>query len=129
VIQSSVVDASGSDLTIINEALEANARNSQRYRYAYRVIAQKLNEYIRKYRSMSAVTDTEDAECIIYFKLVEYRRVLNVLYPYGELFIIVNQRPEDEQPARVVWKSRKVMWAEDAMRDFLQDLKRVRGER
>lgn len=127
--RSSVLDASGSDDPIVAEALAAKPRESLKHRLAYGVISRKLNGYMRKYRSMRPVYEIAQADIIIYFKLVEYRRLLNGVYPYGELFVIVNPRPEELRPARVIWKTKKVTFAEDAVKDFVKELKRVRQER
>jgi len=129
IIRSSVLDASGSDEPLVAEALAAEPRESIRHRYPYRVISRKLNDYMRKYRSMRPVYEIGQADFIIYFKLVEYRRLLNGYYPYGELFIIVTPRPEERRPARVIWRTKKVRFAEDAVKDFVKELKRVRQER
>lgn len=127
--RSSVINISDSDDPVVAEALASEPREARRHRHAYGSIARKLNEYIRKYRSLHPVNEIAQADFIIYFKLVEYRRVLNGYYPYGELFIIVNARPEEQRTARVIWKTKKVTFAEDAVKDFLKELKRVRGER
>ena len=129
IIRSPVVDVSGANGSIVAEALKASPANARRYPYPYRVMVRRLNEYIRKYRSMSAVEEIERADYIICFNLLEYRRVLNSMYPYGELFVILNQGPEHWDSLRIVWKTKKVMFAEDAVREFLKDLKRVRGEK
>ncbi|MGH9900279.1 MAG: hypothetical protein ACRD68_00395 [Pyrinomonadaceae bacterium] len=127
--RSGVVDAGGSDGSVVAAALKADPRGARRYSYPYRVIARKLNDYIRKYRSMSAVDETAQADYIIYFNLVEYRRLLNGVYPYGELFVIVNPRPGGRESPGVIWKTKKLMMAEDAVKEFLKELKRVRGEK
>lgn len=127
--RSSVVNASESDDPIIDEALSGNPRESLRHRRAYNIIANKLNNYIRKYRSIRPVHEIAQADFIVYFKLVEYRRLLNGIYPYGELFIIVNPGPNEGRRARVVWKTKKVTFAEDAIKDFVNELRRVRQER
>ena len=127
--RSSVLNASESDDPIVNEALSSDPRESLRHRRTYNIIANKINNYIRKYRSIRPVHNIAQADFIVYFKLVEYRRLLNGVYPYGELFIIVNPRPEEARPARVVWKTKKVMFAEDAIKDFVKELRRVRQER
>lgn len=126
--RSSVVNASESDDPIIDEALSSDPRESLKYRRTYIIIANKLNSYIRKYRSIRAVHEIAKADFIVYFKLVEYRRLLNGIYPYGELFIIANSDPAQSRPARVVWKTKKVMFAEDAIKDFLKELRGVRQE-
>ncbi len=129
VMRSSVIDASGSDAPVIAEALAAKPKEALRHRFAYGTVARKLNSYMRKYRSMSAVYDISQADIIIYFKLVEYRRLLSGVYAYGEMFVIVNPMPDEHQPARVIWKTHKVVYAEDAIKDVVKELKRVRGER
>ena len=35
-----------------------------------------------------------DADYIIYFNVVEYRKILDTVYPYGELFVIVKGSPQ-----------------------------------
>jgi hypothetical protein len=92
------------------------------------VIAKKLNSYIRKYKSLIPATQLSDADCVIFFNLVEYRRILNTSYPFGELYIILKGTPEKQKPPRVIWKSRKVLWAADAVNEFLRELRNVRGE-
>lgn len=129
ILKSSVVDASGSDDRIIAEALAAEPREARRYRHAFGVIAQKLNQYIRKYRSLRPAYETAHADFIIYFRLVEYRRLLNGYYPYGELFVITNEQPEEMRSPKLLWRSKKVMYAEDAVKDLIKELKQVRGER
>jgi hypothetical protein len=77
---------------------------------------------------LSAAADLSEADYVIFFNVVEFRRILNTIYPYGELFVIVKGSPETLQPPRVVWKARKVLFAEDAIGDLIKDLKAVRGE-
>jgi hypothetical protein len=125
--KNSVLDVSGSEEPIVNEALAADPRDSLRHRYPYRVIARKLNQYVRKYGTMQPVYNIAQADFIIYFRLVEYRQVLNTFYPCGEMFVIVNQR--ETQPARVIWRTKKVRFAEDAINDLIKELKRTRDER
>ena len=54
--------------------------------------------------------------------------MLNNYYPYGELFVIVKGSPETLKPPRIVWKARKIQFADDAIRDLIRDLKVLRGE-
>ncbi|HEY0003256.1 MAG TPA: hypothetical protein VGB17_00500 [Pyrinomonadaceae bacterium] len=123
-----VVDASGSHSSIIEEALKTDPRQSRRYRLAYSALGQKLNKYIRKYRSMSAVEQLEEADYIIFFNLLEYRWPLGIPHPYGELYVILNPPPGGKSGPRIIWKSRKVLWAGDAVGDLIKDLKLTRGE-
>lgn len=129
VVRSSVIVVGNSGASIVDEALKTGPRDARRHYYPYNVIAGKLNKYMRKHRSMSAVERVEQADYIIYFNLVEYRRTINGVYPYGELYVIINRGANDAKPARIIWKTKKPMWAEDAVKEFLGDLKRVRGER
>lgn len=129
VVRSSVIDADSSGASIIEGALKTDARDARRHFYPYNVIARKLNEYVRKHHSMSSVDEARQADYIIYFNLVQYRRTINGVYPYGELYVILNRGAGDQKPARIIWKTKKMMWAEDAVKVFLSDLKRTRGER
>ena len=95
----------------------------------YGQIARKLNSYIRKYGSLSPAQDLSDADYVIYFNLIEYRRILNTIYPFGELFVIVKGSPETQKkPPRVIWKAKKILWAADAIGDLIKELKVLRGE-
>ena len=129
VIRNPVVDANGSHESIVAEALRTDPRNSRRHFYPYRIIARKLNEYIRKFRGMNAADEITRADYIICFNLLEYRRTVSGFYPYGELFVILNRKAEDAHSPRVIWKTKRIMWAEDAVKKFLKELKHARGER
>jgi hypothetical protein len=121
--RAAVVDARGGTSAMIEEALKSDPRQSRRYRLAFGTIAAKLNKFIRKYKSLSAVGSLEEADYVIFFNLLEYRRPLGVPYPYGELFVIVNPQPGAQGGPRVVWKSRNAQWAEDAVDELLDELK------
>jgi hypothetical protein len=121
VFRSSVLDAS-------DQVLKADPLPKGRYQWVYGQLAKKLNAYIRKYRSLTAAEDLSDADYVIYFNLIEFRRILNTLYPYGELFVIVKGSPETKTPPRVVWRAKKIMWAGDAIGNLIKELKTLRGE-
>jgi hypothetical protein len=122
------VDAADRERSIIEDVLKANPEPKGRYRWVYSQLAAKLNKYMRKYRSLSAAKELSEADYVIFFNVVEFRRILNTIYPYGELFVIVKGSPEELKPPRVVWKARKVLFAEDAIGDLIKDLKVLRGE-
>lgn len=128
VLKSSVVFADESDRSIIELVLKADPEPSPRHRMVYGTLAKNLNKYIRKYKSLSAAAHLSEADLVIFFSLIEYRRILDVTYPFGELFIIVKGEPTTSRPPRIVWKSRRVLWAADAINHFLKDLKNARGE-
>ena len=129
VFRSNVIDASGADQAIIEQVLKADPVPPKgRQQWVYGQLAKKLNGYIRKYRSLTPARDLEDADFVIYFNLIEYRRILNGLYPYGELFVILKGQPETNSPPKIVWRSRKILWASDAIGDLIKEFKTLRGE-
>jgi hypothetical protein len=128
VFKSRVIDVSDRERAIIEDVLRADPEPKGRYRWVYSQLARKLNKYINKYKSLSAASGLSEADYVIFFNVVEFRRILNTPYPYGELFVIVKGSPETLKPPRVVWRAKKVLFAEDAIGDLIKDLKAVRGE-
>lgn len=128
VFKSRVVDAGNTDKSIIEDVLKAEAQPGGRYRYVYNELAHKLNKYIRKYGSLTSARNLADAEYVIFFNVVEFRRILNGIYPWGELFVIVKGSPQESKPPRIVWRARKMMVATDAINDLVKALKALRGE-
>jgi hypothetical protein len=128
VFKSRVVDANDRERAIIDNVLKADPDSQRRYPWVYNQIAGKLNKYIRKHQSLSAATNLSEADFVIFFNLVEYRRILNAFYPYGELFVIVKGSPQDKKPPRIVWRAKKMLVATDAISDLIEDLKTLRGE-
>ena len=129
VTRSPVIDVQDTGQSLIAEAYKAESGLRRRHVYPHATIARRLNEYIRKYQSMTAVDRLAEADYIIFFNLLEYRRALNGTYPYGELFIILQKGAGPSHQPRIVWKAEKVMWADDAVKQFIKSLKRVRGEK
>lgn len=130
VIRNPVIDARDNGQSLIEAVYRAHENgHSRRYRYTFAVIAKKLNKYINKYQSMNAVERVADADFLVVFNVLEHRNLLGAYYPYGEIYAIINRRPDSPHPPRVAWKARKVLWAEDAAEEFLKTLKAVRGER
>jgi hypothetical protein len=128
VYKSRIIDAGDRERAIIEDVLKADPQPKGRYRWIYTQLAKKLNKYIDKYKSIRAARELSEADYVIFFNVVEVRRILNTPYPYGELFVIVKGSPEMLRPPRVVWRARKVLFAEDAIGDLIKDLKAVRGE-
>src|SRR5258705_12515787 len=122
-----IIDTQDNERAIVESVLRADPQ-AKRYQLAYGTISKRLNNYVNKYKSMSSATQLSDADYIIFFNVLEYHTVLNAVYPYGELFVILKGTPEGQKPPRVVWKSKKVQWAGDAIQDLLRDLKTMRGE-
>jgi hypothetical protein len=128
VSRSRVLDVSDHDAAIVEDVLKTDPVPKGRYRWVYSQLARKLNKYIKKYKSLSAASQLADADYVIFFNVVEFRRILNTFYPFGELFVIVKGSPDDLKPPRVVWRARKLLIAEDAMSELIKDLKAFRGE-
>lgn len=129
VFKSRVLDVSDRERAIIQDVLKADPALPQgRYRWIYMQLARKLNKYIRKYRSLNAATELAEADYVILFNVVEFRRVLYTYYPYGELFVIAKGSPEKQKPPRIVWKAKKMLIPEDAIGELIKDLKAARGE-
>lgn len=128
VFRSSVVNAENRERGIIEDVLKADPEPRGRHRWVYAQLAKKLNSYIRKYRSLTPARELRDADYVIFFNVVEYKQILNVTYPFGELFVIVKGSPETRKPPRVIWKAKKILWAGDAIGNFIKDLKATRGE-
>lgn len=128
VYKSRVIDASDRERAIIEDVLKADPQPKGRYRWVYTQLAKKLNKYIHKYNSIRPARGLSEADYVIFFNVVEFRRILNTPYPYGELFVIVKGSPETLKPPRIVWRAKKVLFAEDAIGDLIKDLKAVRGE-
>jgi hypothetical protein len=128
VFKSRILDVSDRERAIIDDVLRADPVPKGRYRWVYTQLSSKLNKYIKKYNSLSAASELSEADYVIFFNVVEFRRILNTPYPYGELFVIVKGSPEMLKPPRVVWRAKKVLYAEDAIGDLIKDLKAIRGE-
>lgn len=128
VFKSRVISVENRDRAIIEDVLKADPSPKGRYRWVYAQLASKLNKYIRKYQSLSSADGLADAEYVIYFNVVEFRRILNAHYPYGELFVIVKGSPQELKPPRIVWRAKKMMVSTDAIGDLIKDLKALRGE-
>ena len=128
VFRSKVIAVDDADKAIIEDVLKAHPAPRGRYAWVYNDLARKLNKYMSKYGSLSAARDLADAEYVIFFNVVEFRRILNAIYPYGELFVIVKGSPQESKPPRIVWRAKKMLVAEDAIRDLIKDLKVLRGE-
>lgn len=125
VIRSKVIDASD-NARGASEAVKAGDRTEIRYRRVFNIIAKELNKYMRKHGSMTAAQDSFNADYVIVFNVTHYRRILDSIYPFGELFVIANQ-PSGE--TRVLWRTEKSMLPHDAIKKLVQAMKQVRGER
>jgi hypothetical protein len=96
---------------------------------AYRQIAQKLNKYIRKYKSMSAARSFNEAELVIVFRVSSQRASIITGEPFvwGKMFVLA---VEGNKIPRVVWESKgDESQAEEATGDFIKAMRTARGEK
>lgn len=128
VFKSRVLELQDRERAIIQDVLKADTEPNGRNRWVYNIIAGKLNKYIRKHKSLVPARVLSEADYVIYFNVVEFRRILYSYYPFGEMFVIVKGSPEKLKPPRVVWRTKKMLSAEDAIGELIKDLKILRGE-
>ena len=126
--RSSVVDSRGQAKEILAEVFKDDGQTSMRFPRTYNTLARKLNNYMRKHQSISAARSLKEAEFIVLFNVLEFRRPLGIPHPYGEIYVILKETGAGREP-RIIWKTRKnSMWVEDAIDDLLKDLKTSRRE-
>lgn len=129
VIRPRTVDASDPTQGVpsaVVSAVTSGAETNPRLRWTHDLIARRLNKYIRKYRSMTAIPPGMEPDYIIVFHLLRYRVVLNGVYPSGEMYVVAYKPPG---PPRVLWRTQKEMFEEDATKELLKALKAARGEK
>lgn len=96
---------------------------------AARRVADKLNKYIRKYGSSTAVETVAEADLVLVYKVLGQRRsaIPDDPFVWGKLYVIAvgpNRTP------RIVWESEgDDKNPEDAAGDFIKALRNVRGEK
>jgi len=97
----------------------------------HRAAARRLNKYIRKYRSISAVKSADEADFVIIIHVTRVRGSFIPAEPYvfGKLFVIARASGADRRPP-VLWESKgHDSRIDDALGDFLKALKTARGEK
>ena len=126
VMRSNTVNVGGDPAQVAVDAVRSGMRTERRLRYTFSVIGKKLNKYIRDYQLISGVGDPTQADFVIVFNLLRYRRILNSIYPEGEMYVVSYNAPG---LARVLWQTEKQMLAEDAASKLVKALKEVNGLR
>jgi hypothetical protein len=133
--RSSIIDCRDMAQSILAEAARPENKTSRGHAEAFETIERKLDAYRYKYKSLSMAEDLQSADFIVVFNVLQLRRnvtpqfgpLAEPLYPFGEMFVIVNESPA--RP-RIIWRSKKeLMWVNDAVRDLINGLKTVRGEK
>ncbi|HEX5709589.1 MAG TPA: hypothetical protein VFX96_20085 [Pyrinomonadaceae bacterium] len=129
--KSLTVDTRGPARGVLEEVFRRPARQLRRHDYAYSVIGKRLNRYIRRHRSMTAVESLSEADFVIVFKVLNEQPSFIASEPhiYGEMFVILNRTEARARPVIVWWTKHNQTSLEDAVDDFLDDLRELRGEK
>lgn len=96
---------------------------------AARRVAEKLNKYIRKHRTSTAVENISDADLVLVFKVTGQRRsaIADDPFVWGKLFVIA---VDSGRTPRLVWESEgDDKNPEDATGDFIKAFRTARGEK
>ncbi|MCA1622104.1 MAG: hypothetical protein LC795_23100 [Acidobacteria bacterium] len=130
VSKSLVVDAREPALAALEDYGRALAGSPPRLHAAgARIIAARLNKYIRKSRMMSAAGDYAEADLVIVYKVTGQRPSAIPTEPFvwGKMYVIALG---SDRVARVVWESEgDNTSAEDAADDFIKAFRAARGEK
>ncbi|MFL6255251.1 MAG: hypothetical protein ACJ74T_09515 [Pyrinomonadaceae bacterium] len=125
-----VVDARDPALVALEDYRRAlDGAPPRQHDAAARRVADKINKYIRKYRTSTAVESLSDADLILVFKVTGQRRsaIPDDPFIWGKLFVIA--LGADRTP-RVVWESDgDDTNPEDATGTFIKALRTARGEK
>lgn len=125
VIRPRTVHAGDAALGVV-ESVRKRAVTERRLGRVHNAIAKMLNKYVQKYGSMTATRSAEEAEYVVVFNLLQFKRVLNDFYPTGEMYLVAYREPG---PPRVLWKTPKEMFYDDATKNLIKALKQSRGEK
>lgn len=96
---------------------------------AARRVADKINKYIRKYRTSTAVDSLADADLVLVYKVTGERRsaIRDDPFVWGKLFVIAL---DAQRAPRVVWESEgDDANPEDATSNFIKAFRNARGEK
>lgn len=125
-----VVDARDPALVAMEDYRHAlDGRAPRQHDAAARRVADKINKYIRKYRTSTAVEDLAEADLVLVYKVTGQRRsaIPDDPFVWGKLFVIA--LGPDRTP-RLIWESEgDDSNPEDATGDFIKAFRNARGEK
>ncbi|HLM57423.1 MAG TPA: hypothetical protein VK422_15015 [Pyrinomonadaceae bacterium] len=110
----------------VAEAVRKRDVTERRLGRLHNAIAVMLNKYVQKYGSMTAARSPEQADYVVVFNLLQFKRTLNGIYPTGEMYLVAYREPG---PPRVLWQTPKEMFYDDATKSLIKALKQSRGEK
>jgi hypothetical protein len=120
-----LLDARGAEVSVLSEVYRQSNSQST-FPRTYNLIARKLNKYMKEHGSITAAPNLADSDFILFFNVLEIRRPLGTPYAYGEMFVILNVKSRP----RILWKTRgSGTFVDDAVADFISELKAARGEK
>ncbi len=129
VTRSLAVDIRGQTRGVFEEVF--GGRGPARHKYAYGLIAKRLEAYAQEGRGLQSVDSLDEAEFIIVYKVVTETKSFDPDEPFvhGTMYVILNKTPERPRPV-LVWRTRgDRTTADDAAREFIKALKDARGEK
>ena len=110
----------------VAEAVRKRDVTERRLGRLHNAIAIMLHKYGQKDGSMTAARSPEQADYVVVFNLLQFKRTLNGVYPTGEMYLVAYSEPG---PPRVLWKTPKEMFYDDATKNLIKALKQSRGEK
>lgn len=131
VTRSLAVDTRGALRVVLDEIFATPPRALPRHDYAFQLVSRKLEKYTAAGRGVTPVETVGEAEFVIVFKVLKEVRSFAPDEPfvYGEMFVIIKGTPERPEPA-LVWRTKSDhATPEDAVKEFVKQLKAVRGEK
>lgn len=129
VTRSLAVDIRGQTRGVFEEVF--GGRSPARHKYAYGLIAKRLERYAQESRSLQAVESLDEAEFIIVYKVVTETPSFDPEEPFvhGTMYVILNKTAGRPRPV-LVWRTRGDRTTpDDAAREFIKALKDARGEK
>lgn len=125
-----VVDARDPALVALEDYRHAlDGQAPRQHDAAARRVADKINKYIRRYRTATAVENIEDADLVLVFKVTGQRgsALPGDPFVWGKLFVVA---VGSDRTPRVVWESEgDNKNPEDATGDFVKAFRNARGEK